>query len=515
MNFAHTLVTFALLTASPADATSQAWTGLRNGGSSLAAGEQWPLAWSPQQGLAWQRELPGYGQSAPVVWNNVVYVTAVEGPHKEKCLLLALAGKSGEVLWKHAVQASTTLPSNYAVARAAPTPSVDERGVYAFFEGGDVIAVDHRGQLLWRRSLTGDYGAFNNHHGLGSSPAQTDDSLLVLVEHRGPSYLICLDKATGRTRWKVERRSSMSWSSPLVVARGFRQLVVVSSGGAADVYDAASGERVWSLSDVSGNSIPSPTAHGDSIFLSAALSDFDAASNAARSNLRLKLNDSGQCELVWRAERALCDYASPVICGECIYYINRTGVLYCLDRQTGREHFTQRLPGPCWATPIAAGQRLYLFGKAGWTTVIESGPQWRPLAENSLWDLANPPRPEAYVETAGGHSHEPPAGEAKGGAKSGGFAAALMKNDQNNDGRLSAEELPEDQRRLLTSGDKNADGLLDKDELQRMSEEFRERRASSAADSRDPIVYGVAAADGAFFIRTGTRIYCVGEAEQQ
>jgi hypothetical protein len=314
----------------------------------------------------------------------------------------------------------------------------------------------------------------------------------------------------------------MSWSSPLVIDRGGRQWIVVSAGGSAHVYDARTGEVAWALPDVSGNAIPSPTADGEFLFLSAALSDFDTSASAARSNACLRVADDGTCTLVWRAARALCDYASPVVCGECVYYINRTGVLYCLDRHTGHEHYTQRLPGPCWATPIAAGKRLYLFGKNGTTTVIQAGSTWNKLAENALWDPQNPPLPESYRETVGGHRHGAqspgePAGEAgsaaaaraRAGGREAGLVGMLLQHDRDGDGALIREELPEDQRRLLATGDKDQDGRLDGAELRALGEEFRQRRASAAQESRDPIVYGVAAAGDAFFVRTGTRLYCL------
>lgn len=510
MNLSILLVSTLALAGTP-DQALDGWSSFRNGGSSQSASVNLPLSWSPDRGIAWQHELPGYGQSAPVVWEGVVYLTAVDGPLKQRCLLLALDGRTGDEQWHIEGPASTGLPSNYHVSRAAPTPAVDDRGVYAFYEGGDVIAARHDGVLAWRRSLTKDYGEFNNHHGLGSSPAQSDDALFINVEHRGPSYLVCLDKATGHTRWKTARKSSMSWSSPLVVKHGARQLVVVSSGGAADAYDAASGDTVWSLSDVSGNSIPSPTAHGDCVFLSAALSDFDTATNAARSNLCLRLTDGGRFDLVWRAERAMCDYASPVCCCNCVYYVSRAGVLYSLDQGTGREHYARRIPSPCWATPIAAGNRLYLFGKDGMTTVVQGGPQYVELGRNLLWDPAHPPQPETYTMTPGGHGHhaEEGAQSSPGKAGGGGFAAMLLRNDKNGDGRIAADELADDQQRLLAAGDKNGDRQLDESELAQMGEEFRKRRENSAQESRDPLVYGVAAANGSLFLRTGTRLYCV------
>ncbi|HND52543.1 MAG TPA: hypothetical protein PLV92_09110, partial [Pirellulaceae bacterium] len=64
-------------------------------------------------------------------------------------------------------------------------------------------------------------------------------------------------------------------------------------------------------------------------------------------------------------------------------------------------------------------------------------------------------------------------------------------------------------QRMLKSGDKNSDNALDKDEIAALAEEFRKRREGMKDQSRDPIVYGVAAADGMILIRTGTRLYCV------
>lgn len=131
------------------------WTGFRNdGGSQVEC--QLPTAWSPTNGLAWQRELPGYGQSSPVILNEKVFVTAVEGPMKERLLVLCISLTSGQTLWSYELAATNQAASNFMASRAAPTPVVDERGVYAFFESGDCVAVDHAGSLLWHRDLTAD-----------------------------------------------------------------------------------------------------------------------------------------------------------------------------------------------------------------------------------------------------------------------------------------------------------------------------------------------------------------------
>jgi outer membrane protein assembly factor BamB len=134
---------------------ASSWTEFRNGGSSHSASEV-PVSWSPDKGISWQKELPGYGQSSPVVFNGRVYVTTVVGSMKDECQILSFDLKTGEQIWVWSQEASTKAASNYMASRAAPTPMVDANGVYAFFEGGDLVAVNHDGSLKWKRSLTSE-----------------------------------------------------------------------------------------------------------------------------------------------------------------------------------------------------------------------------------------------------------------------------------------------------------------------------------------------------------------------
>ena len=89
------------------------------------------------------------------------------------------------------------------------------------------------------------------------------------------------------------------------------------------------------------------------------------------------------------------------------------------------------------------------------------------------------------------------------------MVAMLAAADKNGDGALSAEEIPVDFKPMLARIDKNADGSLDKDEMKAMTESFAARRADSASEARDPIVYGAVASGGKILIRTGTRLYCI------
>jgi outer membrane protein assembly factor BamB len=527
------------------DLSPSVWTEFRNGGSSISSGPM-PLTWSPENGIAWQKELPGYGQSSPVIFNGRVFVTSVVGPMKDECQIVCLDLKIGEQVWEWKKDASSRAASNYMASRAAPTPLVDANGVYAFFESGDFVAINPDGSLKWSRSLTDEFGKFDNNHGLGSSPTQTTELVIVNIEHKGPSYLLAVDKQTGETRWKADRPSGSSWTSPIVVQQEGNEQVIVSSGGSVSGYSTVDGKQLWSFDGISGNSVPSPTVAGPYLYVGARIPEFGSAEEASQSNLclRLDFSETPQNEVLWRAKKAVCDYASPVIHGDCVYYLNNVGVLYCVDSLTGETQYTERLGTTCWATPVASGENVYFFGKDGKTVVIKSGPVFSKVATNLLWDPRNAPAPEFYKEhQSAGHGHgfsadeskqktnaantpvaqekqdgadektdrSPPKGEGSGrtGRPGGGMMATLMKSDANGDGKISEEELSPEFREMMGRIDLNKDKFLDADELKAMEENFRKRREGSKDSARDPIVYGVAAADGAFVIRTGTRLFCV------
>ena len=76
------------------------WPGFRGEGNSVTEARKLPLSWSDRHNLAWKVKLPGFGQSTPVVWNGKIFLTAIEGPKKEKLHVFALSAKSGDILWQ-------------------------------------------------------------------------------------------------------------------------------------------------------------------------------------------------------------------------------------------------------------------------------------------------------------------------------------------------------------------------------------------------------------------------------
>ncbi|MEZ6093430.1 MAG: PQQ-binding-like beta-propeller repeat protein [Pirellulaceae bacterium] len=450
----------------------QNWPGFRNDGSGIVGEADVPTKWSPDDGIAWRSDVPGYGQSAPVVWDGTIFLTSSEGPFQEQCYVHAFDLANGKKLWTSKVDATTKVENYFRNSRAAPTCVVDASGVYSFFAGGDVTAMNHQGETQWSVPLFKNYGEVENERGTASSLAQTEDFVIVLVDHVGPSYIIAINKSDGKIAWKTDRGKRVeSWASPVIMKHEDRQLVVASSADSVNVYDAKTGKELWKLDDLQGNHIPSASVVGDSIYVG---STQMYGSNAdpdkvAGSNCRIDLV-AGEGKLVfkpqWGAERANSYYSTPLAFAGYVYYVNKSGILFCVNQVTGKRVFAHRIGNPCWASAIGVttneGEPLvYFVQKNGFTIVLRPGDEFDQVARNQLWDVEQ---------------------------------------------MLAAEKAAAEQRKKNTVP---ADQAKPKTGPEKMLAGMPEKSLHKMFSYGDPIAYAATIVDGNLLIRTGQHLYCV------
>jgi outer membrane protein assembly factor BamB len=201
--------------------------------------------------------------------------------------------------------------------------------------------------------------------------------LLVVVDHDGPSYLLAVSKQTGANKWKVERPSNISWSSPVVAAPpagnpNTPTEVIVSSKGRVEAYDVADGKLRWSLAGVQGNTTASPTVTEKLVIVGSS----DVGQSSASGTL-------GEGDVAWRLTDAAASFSSPLAYQGKVYFINKSGVATCVEQATGKPLWTHRLAS-AWASPIGAAGRIYYFGKDGTTSVVGPGAEFESLSENAL-----------------------------------------------------------------------------------------------------------------------------------
>ena len=447
------------------------WPSFRNDGSGTIAVTKAPIRWAPDQNISWRAVIPGYGQSAPVVWGGRVFLTSSDGPWQERGFVHAYELETGKKLWSTEVPATTRVENYFRNSRAAPTSVADADVVVSFFPGGDVTAMDHEGKTIWSVPLFERFPRAENDRATASSLAQTKDLVFVLVDHHGPSYLVALRKADGSVAWKADRGSRVpSWSSPAIATLAGREIVIASSSDTVDAYSARSGELLWQIEGLQGNRIPSASVVGSSVFVgSTELAH--GGTDAAAANCRIDLEQKGDRpthEIRWRARRASSYYSTPLAFAGYAYYVTKSGILYCLDAETGEELFRQRIGGACWASPIgvrtAEGESLvYFVMKNGETLVLRPGRTFDEVARNRLWD-------EEQMQAA---------------------AAAARRQRVAN--RVPPGEAPPKEG--------------EEAELAKMPE----AQLHQIFAYGDPTVYAIALVDECLLVRTGQHLYCVGD----
>ena len=112
------------------------------------------------------------------------------------------------------------------------------------------------GKLVWQKDL-GDK-RMRSTFGEGSTPALHGNTLVIVWDHQGQSFVVALDKRTGNELWRKERTEIDTWATPLVVTvNGGRRW---STGAMNQImsYDLATGDVVWFTAGLTMNPIPTP-----------------------------------------------------------------------------------------------------------------------------------------------------------------------------------------------------------------------------------------------------------------
>ena len=366
-----------------------------------------PLEWSETENIRWKLELPGRGHSTPIVSGDRIFVTAAEPwgeaaeprydtahgthdsvpvTHRQRFLALAVNRRDGTILWRRALH--TELPhegGHYTGSFASASPVTDGKLVFAFFGSRGLYALDVDGESVWQT----DFGDMHTKHahGEGSSPALHGDTLIVNWDHEGQSFLVALDKTTGRELWRVARDEVSSWSTPIVVEHRGKAQVVVNGTGRVRGYDLASGEVLWECGGLSANVVASPVFADGMVF---AGSSYDT-----RALLAIRLDGAtgditGSDRVAWSRHRGTPYVPSPLLYRGYLYVLHHyQGVLSRLDLESGEEKAGPfRLSGirNVYASPVAAAGRIYITDRQGATLVMSIDQEPELLAYNRLDD---------------------------------------------------------------------------------------------------------------------------------
>jgi outer membrane protein assembly factor BamB len=380
----------------------------------IGDGRDVPTVWSMESGesVRWQSEVPGLGNSSPVVWGDRLFVTTALAEGMEQTIRIGLTGEgtavdeavehswrvvaldktSGEVVWSTEVgRAEPETQRHVKSSQANSTPTTDGRYLVAIFPTAGLVCLNLQGEVLWRHDLGGlNAGAFSDpgiEWGFASSPVLYGDTVITQVDvHEGP-YLAAWDLETGEEVWRVDRDVAPSWATPTLL-QGAEGDELVVNGSTIHGYDPATGEELWSLGPNSELVIATPVAGKDVVYVSAGyppIKPIYAVRAGTRGALEVEPGQSHD-RLVWSQSPGGAYMPTPLLYRGLFYLLHHNGRIVAYDSATGDAVYKKRFSkgGVFTASPVAANGKLYLPTEEGHMYVLEAGPEYRELAINEF-----------------------------------------------------------------------------------------------------------------------------------
>jgi len=357
-----------------------------------------PVKWTTEENVTWKAPMPAWSGATPIIWGNYIFLNASEGESnksvKGDLYLWAIDRANGTTLWKKLLGAGDVKLRKQNMS--SPSPVTDGRSVWVLTGTGVLKAFDFKGNELWSRDIQKDYGKFGLNWGFASSPLLHENSLYVPVLHGmktdEPSYILRIDKATGKTLWRVERptaaiqESPDSYITPALLRHNNTLELVISGGDCVTGHDLATGKELWRAYGLNPDNNPyyrivnSPVVMDGMIYAGSKYKPYLALRAGGRGDITTS-------HRAWMIDNGP-DVPTPVTDGKYLYIVRDNGGFLCLDAKTGKEIYPpQRVkPGTYSSSPVLADGKIYVTSEEGTTVVVKAGPQFEVLAENVLND---------------------------------------------------------------------------------------------------------------------------------
>jgi len=380
---ASAVVTASVFVSTPAGA--QDWTRFRGpNGTGISSATTVPVQFA-EKDYNWRVALPGAGHSSPVVWGKKVFLTGAN-EDTGKRHLFCVSTTEGKLLWKSEYGFSKYSVHPQFNRFASGSPAVDADHVYLTWATPDslfVTALDHNGREVWKRESLGN---FTGSHGCGQSPIVVGDILVVPNdnEKQGPSWLMGLNRRTGATKWVRPRPTtdSAAYATPMVYQPkgGKPELVFTCKTHGFTSLDPETGDVNWEVTGVfNQRCVSSPVQAGDLLIGTCGAGDGSKQLVAIRPGSKGKPG-----EVAYRMARNACYVPTPIAFGERLFLWGDQGIVTCLNAKTGDVVWTERADGNYFASPVCINGKIYNVNTKGEVVVIDASDQFKLLARNPV-----------------------------------------------------------------------------------------------------------------------------------
>ena len=398
------------------------WTRFRGPNGSGVSDSPAPVKFGADENMKWKLKLPGRGVSSPIIVGDKVFVTCWSGYGGDlgrelddlKRHLVCVDRKTGKTTWEKAIAA--TQPEDPwsgmgvpAHGYASHTPASDGERVFCFFGKGGVVAFDLNGEKLWQVNVGKESGRMR--WGSAASPILYKDTLVVNASDEAEA-IVGLDVKTGKEKWKAQAGGIAStWGTPALVKTEKGTEIVMAVPGEVWGFNADNGKLRWYAVGNEGAS--------HSVIVDQDIVYSIGGGRGGSNGVAIKAGGKGEIketDLVWE-NRAGGRFATPILFSGNLYTVNGN-IVACYGAADGKKVFEKRLPessgaqpaaggggererggrggfgggrggrggrgGADYASPIIAGEKLYITRSSGTVHVLEARNEYKLLATNDL-----------------------------------------------------------------------------------------------------------------------------------
>jgi outer membrane protein assembly factor BamB len=353
-------------------------------GQGVGTARRLPVEWSESNHVVWKVPIAGQGHSSPVLLGDQVWLTtARDDGHSLRAV--CVSSKDGRVLFDTEVfTPANPTPLDPRNSYATPTPVVEPGRVYVHFGSmGTACLSTTSGEVLWRNEeFVVDYQS-----GPANSPILSNGLLFVHFDGGDRQFVAAYDAMTGHVAWKTDRSApyrddpilKRAFATPVLMSvHGQRQLISLGADQ-MQAYDPATGKEIWQVRYSGTSNIPMALVGREMLFVTTGFRKPELW--AIRPDGR---GDVTESHVVWKCARQVPAVVSPLLVGNRIYMVSELGVASCLEAETGRLVWLERIAGNFSASLVYGDGRIYAPSEEGKVTVIEPADEFRLLAVNSL-----------------------------------------------------------------------------------------------------------------------------------
>jgi outer membrane protein assembly factor BamB len=341
-------------------------------GRGIAGGTDYPVEWNAESGtnIKWKASIPKNGKSSPVIWGDRLFVTGAEG---NDCEVYCLDKNTGDLLWTAPASGLPGQPdsppdTDHDTGIAAPTAATDGNSVCAIFANGNLVSLDMDGKLKWGKNI----GTPANVYGYSCSVIMHNGLLIVQFDSDEKVSMMGFDTNTGDLKWETLRRGRSTWASPSLATFNGTPQVLINGNPEVASFDPATGKELWALEVLSGDVAPSLAINSNFVY---AVTDY----------ARLAAVKPGPGpSIVWEDNMFTSDVSSPVANEQYLFIATGVGDVACYDAIKGDTLWTHYFMDQFYASPVIAGDKVYCLDRSGLMHIVNAGPEFQLIAESPI-----------------------------------------------------------------------------------------------------------------------------------